>query len=59
LKSPDRADALCLAAAGVLYGNVLSPTPILVGVGQSYWGIDLEKAREKIASDRQNLLERQ
>ena len=38
LKSPDRADALCLAAAGVLYGNALSATPILVGVGQSYWG---------------------
>jgi len=36
LKSPDRADALCLAAAGTIAGG-LTVAPVMIGVGSSYW----------------------
>lgn len=36
LKSPDRADALMLANAGTIAGG-LAVSPIMVGVGSSYW----------------------
>src|SRR5690606_26984276 len=37
MKSPDRADALMLANAGAIMSGGLLVSPVMVGVGTSYW----------------------